>query len=142
MCLSILASFWKFIAYSQNNTVQSFHCSDENRVEVFDMESRVVVYDIQDNKLISSPLFDCDTTFTSEPSFSPDGKYLYFISTDTLNMLRKTTEPIYDICRIEFNSESKTFGNSVDTLVKASLDSCSAAFPRPSSCQGRRSCRT
>ncbi|MCQ2975193.1 MAG: hypothetical protein MJ211_10355 [Bacteroidales bacterium] len=134
--LNCVYPYWhpsgNFIAYSQNNTVQSFHCSDENRVEVFDMESRVVVYDIQDNKLISSPLFDCDTTFTSEPSFSPDGKYLYFISTDTLNMLRKTTEPIYDICRIEFNSESKTFGNSVDTLVKASLDSCSAAFPRPS----------
>ncbi|MBQ5404976.1 MAG: PD40 domain-containing protein [Bacteroidales bacterium] len=134
--LNCVYPYWhpqgKYIAYSQNNTAQAFHCGDANRVEVYDMESRVVVYDIANNKLLTSPELNDKKTFTSEPSFSPDGKYLYFISADSLNMSKHTKEVHYDICRIGFNPLDGSFSKEVDTLVNTSKDSLTSSFPRPS----------
>lgn len=134
--LNCVYPYWhpqgKYIAYSQNNTAQAFHCGDANRVEVYDMESRVVVYDIANNKLLTSPELNDKKTFTSEPSFSPDGKYLYFISADSLNMSKHTKEVHYDICRIGFNPLDGSFSKEVDTLVNTSNDSLTSSFPRPS----------
>ncbi|MBR6279090.1 MAG: PD40 domain-containing protein [Bacteroidales bacterium] len=134
--LNCVYPYWhpqgKYIAYSQNNTAQAFHCGDANRVEVYDMESRIVVYDIANNKLLTSPELNDKKTFTSEPSFSPDGKYLYFISADSLNMSKHTKEVHYDICRIGFNPLDGSFSKEVDTLVNTSKDSLTSSFPRPS----------
>lgn len=134
--LNCVYPYWhpqgKYIAYSQNNTAQAFHCGDANRVEVYDMESRVVVYDIANNKLLTSPELNSEKTFTSEPSFSPDGKYLYFISADSVNMSKHTKEVRYDICRIGFNPLDGSFSKEVDTLINTSKDSLTSSFPRPS----------
>ena len=134
--LNCVYPYWhpsgNYIAYSQNNTVQSFHCGSPNRVEVYDSESRVVVYDVRNNRLLTSPELNDDKTFTTEPSFSPDGKWLYYVSADTVDMATKTREVHYDICRIGFDEATGSFGGKVDTLVNLSKDSLSAAFPRPS----------
>jgi len=134
--LNCVYPYWhpsgRYIAYSQNATVQSFHCGSPNRVEVYDTESRVVVYDIKNNKLITSPELNDDKSFTTEPSFSPDGKYLYYISADTVDMAVKTRETHFDICRIGFDDGTGSFTGNVDTLVNMSINSYSATFPRPS----------
>ncbi len=134
--LNCVYPYWhpsgNYIAYSQNNTVQSFHCGSPNRVEVYDSESRVVVYDIKNNKLLTCPELNSERTFTTEPSFSPDGKYLYYVTADTVDMTLRTREVHYDICRIGFDEAKGSFVGNVDTLVKVSKDSLSTAFPRPS----------
>ncbi len=134
--LNCVYPYWhpsgNYIAYSQNNTVQSFHCGSPNRVEVYDSESRVVVYDVKNNKLLTCPELNSARTFTTEPSFSPDGKWLYYATADTVDMAIKTREVHYDICRIGFDEATGGFVGNVDTLVKASKDSLSTAFPRPS----------
>lgn len=131
--LNCVYPYWhpsgRYIAYSQNKTVQTFHCANANRVEVYDKESRVVVYDRESNKLITSPELNSAATFTTEPSFSPDGKYLYYTTSKSVDMAKYTKEARYDICRIEFSDGC--FGN-VDTLVYLAKDSLTAAFPRPS----------
>lgn len=133
--LNCVYPYWhpsgRYIAYSQNNTVQAFHCGDPNRVEVYDMESRVVVYDREKNKLLTCQALDEEKTFMTEPSFSPDGKFLYFTTAKALDMAKHTKEARYDICRISFDGQRGSFG-LVDTLVKTSSDTMTAAFPRPS----------
>ncbi len=134
--LNCVYPYWhpsgRYIAYSQNNTVQSFHCGSANRVEVYDTESRVVVYDIQRNQLLTAPELSDGKTFVTEPSFSPDGKYMYYVSADTVDMAIRTKDVHYDICRIGFDEATGSFGGNVDTLVHASKDLLSTAFPRPS----------
>ena len=134
--LNCVYPYWhpsgNYIAYSQNNTVQSFHCGSPNRVEVYDSESRVVVYDVKNNKLLTAPELNSAKTFTTEPSFSPDGKWLYYVTADTVDMAIKTREVHYDICRIGFDEATGSFVGKVDTLVNVSKDSLSTAFPRPS----------
>ena len=45
----------KYVAFSVNQTSQSFHANDKNRVEVFDSQSDVVVYDTEKHEIISTP---------------------------------------------------------------------------------------
>lgn len=134
--LNCVYPYWhpsgNYIAYSQNNTVQTFHCGDPNRVEVYDLASRVVIYDRKQNLLITSPELNDERTFTTEPSFSPDGKTLYFTTGKALNMDIETKDARYNICRIGFNPETASFNGKVDTLINTVRDSMTSAFPRPS----------
>ena len=43
----------RFVAFSVNQTQQSFHANDKNRVEVFDKASDVVVYDVQRHEVVT-----------------------------------------------------------------------------------------
>ena len=70
----------KYVAFSVNQTSQSFHANDKNRVEVFDSQSDVVVYDTEKHEIISTPSIRTAKAFETFPTFSPDGKTLYFCS--------------------------------------------------------------
>lgn len=68
----------KYIAFSVNDIAQFFHSTDPNRVEVFDYESDVVVYDVERHELLYSDLTKSPEWFETMPCFSPDGRYLLF----------------------------------------------------------------
>ena len=67
----------RYIAYSLNKTYQSFHVTSEDRVEVYDLVSDIVIYDTQENCILGG---DHLTTaaFETFPKFSADGRSLYF----------------------------------------------------------------
>ena len=64
----------RFIAFSQNDTKQMFHTTDRNRIEVFDFSSDVMVYDLEADTLITTPLLMSKTKFETFPSWSADGR--------------------------------------------------------------------
>lgn len=119
-----------YIAYSINKTAQSFHSTSENRIEVFDSASDVVVYDINRNTILASPLLSSDEWFETFPTFSPDGNYLYFCSAASQKMPEDYNQVKYNLCRIAFNPASGSFGNQVDTLVNVTETGKSVKFPR------------
>ncbi len=121
-----------FIAYSVNNTHQVFHAANTKRVEVVDGASDVLVYDIRKNQPISSPKLMSDSIFETFPSFSPDGKWLYFCSATYKKMPEEFNKVKYNLCRIGFNPENGTFGDKIDTLFNAVALNKSVTFPRPS----------
>ena len=53
----------RYVAFSVNQTQQSFHANDRNRVEVFDKASDVVVYDVERHEVVTSTLLDRDSVF-------------------------------------------------------------------------------
>lgn len=125
----------RFIAFSTNDTHQSFHSSDKNRIEVYDQSSDIVVVsdiDEASSQIITSPLLSSMEHFETYPCFSPDGKTLYFCSADSVEMLRCYKDVKYSICSIAFDAEKKSFGNQVDTLFSAHLTGKSAVMPRVS----------
>ena len=67
----------KFITYSVNDTKQLFHTHHQNRIEVMDLASDVVVYDVEKNEIVTTPSIFSTEAFETFPSFSPDGKTLY-----------------------------------------------------------------
>ncbi|MDO5570571.1 MAG: hypothetical protein Q4F97_03790 [Bacteroidales bacterium] len=123
----------KFIAFSNNITRLTTLSNDSNRVEVYDSESDVVVYDVEKHEIITTPhLFRKDKLETF-PTFSADGKKLYFCSSDTVKMPEHFKDAKYSLYSIDFNSDKATFGNIIDTLYNAYINKRSASFPRVSS---------
>lgn len=119
-----------FIAYSINKTAQSFHSLSKNRIEVFDASSDLLVYDINRNTILTAPEIASPDWFETFPSFSPDGKYMYFCSAAAQKMPEDYDEVKYNLCRIAFNPEEGTFGSTVDTLVSVNETGQSVKFPR------------
>jgi len=73
-----------------------------------------------------------DSIFETFPSFSPDGKWLYFCASAAKEMPSEYKDVKYNLCRIAFNAEDGTFGDRVDTLFNAAGIGKSVTFPRPS----------
>ncbi len=66
------------LAYSVNETGQSFHTLDSQKIEVIDYASDLILYDPEKNEVTSIERTVND--FESFPTWSPDGRTLYYIS--------------------------------------------------------------
>lgn len=122
----------KYVAFSVNSTKQAFHLNDPNRVEVYDEASDVVVYDVEKHEIVTSPLLFSKAAFETFPTFSPDGKTLYFCTAAARTMPTEYAKVKYNLCSVSFEPETRTFGNRVDTLYNARVGGMSASFPRVS----------
>ena len=132
----------RYIAYSTNTTNQLFHSAGRNRVEVFDTASDLQVYDVEKNELLLSPLLKQDSVYETYPVFSADGRSLYFCAARALPEGSHQLDSIrYSLCRIDFNPETGTFGDQIETVVDAVSQQKSVSFPRPSY-DGRFLCYT
>jgi len=121
----------KYIAFSVNKTKQSFHNFNRNRIEVFDQASDVVVYEVNKHQITSCPFLKSEKAFETFPTFSPDGKSLYFCSAVAVDSMPQKFDKVkYNLCRIDFHPENMTFGNRVDTIFHAASIDKSVSFPR------------
>ncbi|MDR1222745.1 MAG: hypothetical protein LBL07_07710 [Tannerella sp.] len=120
----------RFIAFSVNSTTQNLHPTQ--RVEVFDRASDVVVYDIEEQTVLTAPPIFSKSNFETFPAFSADGKTLYYCSGTACLMPDSIQSLRYSLCSISFDPESKTFGHTVDTLYSAAETGQSVSFPRVS----------
>lgn len=122
----------RYIAFSVNQTKQAFHSRSKNRIEVFDEASDVVVYDVIKHEIITDSLLFSKKAFETFPTFSPDGKRLYFCTADSGPMPDQYDSLKYSLCSIAFDPDKRTFGNTVDTLYNAQEKGKSVSFPRVS----------
>jgi len=122
----------KFVAFSVNDTQQGFHQNDRNRVEVFDSASDVVVYDVEKHEIVTTSMLFSKQAFETFPTFSSDGKTLYFCTAEARTMPKEFKDVKYSLCSISFDPDSRSFGTEVDTLYNASLGGQSVSFPRVS----------
>ena len=122
----------KYVAFSVNNTKQGFHANDRNRIEVFDEASDVVVYDVKKHEIVTTAKLFSKDAFETFPTFSPDGKTLYFCTAPARPIPEEFSEIKYNLCAIGFDPDSRSFGSKVDTLYNAAVSGRSASFPRVS----------
>jgi len=118
----------QFIAFSVNNIVQTFHSIKQIKVEVTDTLSDLIVYDTENNIVFTSPAISSRVSFETFPTWSPDGKYLYFCSAKALP-LSQYRNIRYDLLRISFDPTTCSFGTT-DTVISASAHGNSISFPR------------
>lgn len=108
----------KYITFSTNVYKPAFHAKSNQRIEVYDTKSDVYVANLDNNTIISSPL-TCDSTMLETfPTFSPNGKYVYYCVANgkEINERNNLGGLKYTLVRIPFNEENNSFGNHVDTL--------------------------
>ena len=123
----------RYIMYSTNTTQQVFHVQDANRIEVFDQASDLLLYDTEANELVQNPLLARDSVMETFPAFSADGKTLYYSQATALpDGSRELQNLHYNLCRIDFDAATCTFGNKIDTLLYAEGLNRTVTMPRPS----------
>ena len=66
----------KLIAFSTNLTRQAFHTANPNKIEVYDLASDLILYDVETDSV--SVVSNDSTLLEIYPTWSPDGKYLYY----------------------------------------------------------------
>ena len=127
----------KYIAFSVNNIVQSYHSIPGRTVEVYDTLSNIVLYDVDKNVITSCRTLSDPDHLETFPTWSPDGRYLYYCCA-IKNVLRQPdydsfmevhSKIRYDLLRIAFDQESRTFG-AVDTVLSVSDSVSSISLPR------------
>lgn len=126
----------KLIAFSTNKTHQTFYTANPNKVEVFDTESDIVLYDVGTDSV--SIVSNDSTLLEVFPTWSPDGKYLYYCKSVPLpeelhdKDIRATYEKVqYNLYRRSFDLATHGFGEEELVYDAASADK-SATLPRVS----------
>ena len=106
------------IVYSTNKTLQSFHTTDPNKIEVYDTESDIIAYDVVKGEVTN--LENDPQELEVFPAWAPDGKTLYYCSAhferqDTTvslvsEMVARSKELKYKIYKKSFDPETMQFG--------------------------------
>ena len=122
----------KYIGFSVNDIAQFFHSTDPNRIEVYDSVSDVVVYDVENHQIATSPLLTDTTRLDTMPAWSPDGKTLFFCSSAQPKVPEGYRDIRYSIRSIAFDPETFSFGDKLETVYDAMESGKDATFPRVS----------
>jgi len=132
---SMVYPFWhpsgQYIAYSTNQTHQNFHQLSDRRVEVYDDKSDIIIYNTNSHEIQLNTIIATSDHLENYPVFSPDGKSLYFCAANAIDSIWTQYQDIkYNICRIDFDAETGSLGQIVDTIVNARQLGKSANMPR------------
>ena len=126
------------IAFSTNNTMQTFRMKDRGKIEVFDTASDLILYDVDNNTV--STICNDSNSLESFPTWSPDGKTLYYCdahfeyaANDTTSKERQVIQRFgeikYNLMRRSFNPQTHTFGKA-EMVFDAAARGKSATLPR------------
>jgi hypothetical protein len=119
----------KFVAFSSNKIIQRFHAADDKKVEVSDLASSLVLYDVERNEIMNIKLEGMENFMDTYPEWSPDGKFLYFCRAPQIAENYDYKLIRYNIFRVSFDMEKRTFG-SAELIYDAAMTMKSAVFPR------------
>lgn len=133
---SMVYPYWhpsgQWVAYSTNTTHQSFHAVRGERIEVFDQASDLLIYHPATHELVLNPSVMTPDHYENYPVFSPDGRTLYFVSSDAWDIPAHYKNIRYNLCRVGFDPRTGRTVGRVDTLFNARVMGKSANHPRPS----------
>lgn len=102
----------RYVAFSSNKTIQSFHMRPEKNIEVYDLYSSLVIYDLERNELFACPERDSLKYMETFPCWSPDGNYIYYCRTEQVKEGYDYLQVKYDLVRKPFDQASGVFGNT------------------------------
>ena len=101
--------------YSANDIFQFFHAVGEVR-EVFDSESDLATYHVDSNRVDTSPDISRPDRLETFPTWSPNGRSLYFCAADPLPQ-EQHKQMRYDLMRIDYDPDSGDWGELEAVLL-------------------------
>lgn len=120
----------RFIVFSANQASQSFYTHSKQKVEVFDKDADILIYDTKTKKVIEDNRFTDTLNIETFPAFSPDGKHLYFCTAKPANLPFYSDSVHFSIVRVAFNASNGQLGAEVDTIYNGAQHGKSAMQPR------------
>ncbi len=128
----------RLVAYSLNKVRQFFHSGGVEVRDVVDLDSDLVYYKIGSRTVQTTAGISDPNRLETYPTWSPDGRDLYFCSAPILWSDRRKTVPPehydevrYDLMRISYDIETDTWGEA-ETVLSADETGRSIMLPRAS----------
>jgi len=118
----------RYVVFSSNVVVQVHHMIPGRRNEFFDKSSTLVIFDSDQNTMTEIAERDSIQYMGTFPSWSPDGKFLYYCRAVQVEPDFDLTKLKYDLVRRSFDPLSGLFGN-VETVLDAQKTGKSISFP-------------
>ncbi|MBT3201858.1 MAG: hypothetical protein HN350_18300 [Phycisphaerales bacterium] len=115
----------RLAAYSINKVHQFFHTTGVENRDVVDLDSAIMYYDVSSRETRTAPALSRRDRLESYPTWSPDGKYLYFSSAAILWQDRHSIPPKnydkvrYDLMRVSYDLDTDTWGQAEMVLGSA-----------------------
>jgi len=122
----------RFIVFSTNIIIPAFYSVPHKRMEVYDETSNLVVLDLKRNEIFSGEAISQEGKFETFPEFSADGKRLFFCVADSVKLPDDYKSLKYNLCAVDFDAGSRTFGKKVDTVFSANCYNKTVSEPRVS----------
>ena len=143
----------RLAVFSINNVRQVMHAARDEVREAMDIDSTMVYYLVDSQTVKTAPQFSRKDRLETYPTWTPDGRFLYFCSAPKL-WHSKQEEPTiesyrqvrYDLMRLSYDLEHDTWGEP-ETVLSAQATNMTALLPRISPdgrwlllCMGRYGC--
>ncbi len=125
----------RLVVYALTDVHQFFHASGVEVRDVVDLDSDLVYYEIGSQTVKTTTGISDPDRMETYPTWSPDGKYLYFCSAPILWSDHKTVPPEhweevrYDLRRIRYDIETDTWGEP-ETVLAADETGLCIMLPR------------
>ena len=127
----------RYIVFSTNIIIPAFHAQGSKRLEVFDSKSDVYIADLDKNVIFTQKNLCDSTVLETFPTFSPDGKYIYFCSAKSVKLPEDIKKLKYSLCRTTFNENNGKIGQKVDTIFNANAKGAPYNSSKRSVCHPR-----
>ena len=119
----------EIVAFSANDIHQFMHAVGDVR-DVGDSESDLGLYHVEEDRLSTCPAISAPDRLETFPTWSPDGRTLYFCSTAPWAP-EDYAQVRYDLMRIGYDPESETWGE-LETVLSSETTGLSITEPRVS----------
>ncbi|MDX8340140.1 hypothetical protein SLH46_13155 [Draconibacterium sp. IB214405] len=119
----------KYVAFSSNKVVQQFHSMENKKIEVSDLNSSLVLYDLDKNEMMPVPVDPEKQFMDTYPEWSPDGQFLYFCRAAQIEENYDYRDIKYDLYRVAFDTEQRKFSEP-ELVFDAVAIGKSVSFPR------------
>lgn len=117
----------RFVAFSSNNTHQSFTIGSAQPIEVYDTESDIILYDILNGSVSLPAQLSGPGTMETFPAWNDAGNKLYYCAADSLSDVSRNRRLVhYRLMSIDFDGEA--FVGEPEVVWEQ--PDASASFPR------------
>jgi len=125
----------KIAAYSTNKVIQFFHSRGTEIRDVADLDSAILYYNTETQNVKTTPALSDKDRLETYPTWSPDGKYLYYCSAPILWKDRNSVPPKnykqlkYSLMRIGYDIQTDAWGQP-ETILSSETTQKSILLPR------------
>lgn len=119
----------RFIAFSVNEIQQFFHLTGKKPIEVSDLEGDIILYDVEQNRIISDSAVYGKKYMETFPNWSPDGNTLFYCRAKALEKGFPLDSVRYDLYAVDFDPQTEQWGTP-KCLFEAGKRGKSVSFPR------------
>ena len=120
----------RYAVYTWNNVIPALRALDSYRMEVYDTASDLLVADFDTNEMRFSPLTSGTDAYETFPTFSPDGRYIYFCLAPFHPLPDSVRQTRYSLVRVAFDEQTGMQGDSIEVVWDAEQQGGSVSLPK------------